>query len=71
MEDVYPSYRGDEYPVPLVVAIALVDQNQVVDDEVVSWQIGSAALGYKSLESDVCMSQGELKIPFNIAISIL
>ena len=35
MKGVDSSCRGDEYPVPLVVAIALVCQNQVVDDGVV------------------------------------
>ena len=51
MKGVDSSDRSDKYPVPLVVAIALVCQNQVVDDEVVSWQIWRAAVGHIPIES--------------------
>mgnify|MGYP003690406521 CR=1 FL=1 len=39
MEGVDSLDGGDEYPVPIVVAIALVGQNKVVDDGMASWQI--------------------------------
>ena len=60
-----PSCRGDEYPVPLVVAIALVCQKQVVDDGVVRWQIGSDVLGHIPIEKQrqkPGRSQGELNV---------